>query len=94
MLYFKKGNFSNDNKGNSMKTLFYSITVALWILLLSGCGSTPAVKSPAYTQGAHDGCQTAHGTYTKDSERFRNDPDYENGWFAGRRECNPSFHRE
>ena len=77
-----------------MRVLFKPYIATLFILFLAGCGNAPVIKSPAYMQGQHDGRQTAGGEYTKDSERFRSDSDYENGWFAGRRECNPSFHRE
>jgi hypothetical protein len=66
----------------------------LAFLFLGGCGTPPEPQSPAYIHGKHDGCETAKGLYTKNSHLFRSDPDYENGWFAGRRECNPSFHRE
>ena len=76
-----------------MRTYIFLFS-AINTFLLSGCGSTPVVKSPNYVQGEKDGCSTANGTYTKDSELFRNDPDYEKGWFAGRKQCNPSFHKE
>ena len=46
-------------------------------------------KSPMFKLGQTDGCTTATGTYTKNSENFRNNPDYQEGWFAGRRDCNP-----
>jgi hypothetical protein len=77
-----------------IKPMFFavSLTASLW---LSGCGSTPTapvIKSPHYALGEQDGCTTAKGTYTKDSTLFQNNPDYEKGWFEGRRQCNPSFH--
>jgi hypothetical protein len=71
-----------------------SLSASIW---LSGCTSAPTapvIKSPHYSLGEQDGCTTAKGTYTKDSALFRNDPDYEKGWFTGRQYCNPSFHRE
>ncbi len=67
------------------------------VFLVSGCGSTtaaPIIKSPNYHLGEQDGCATAKGTYSKDSTLFQNDSDYEKGWFAGRRNCNPAFHRK
>ena len=78
------------------KTLSFLLPLTT-MLFLSGCNNTPAapvIKSPHYALGEQDGCTTAKGTYTKDSELFRNDPDYEKGWFAGRKYCNPSFHKE
>ena len=79
-----------------MKPVFFavSLSTSLW---LSGCGSTsaaPMIKSTHYTLGQQDGCATAKGTYTKDSTLFQNNSDYEEGWFEGRRQCNPSFHKE
>jgi len=61
-------------------------------MFLGACTSSdiPLVpKSPMYTSGKTDGCSTANGTYTKNSENFRNDVDYQEGWFAGRKNCNP-----
>lgn len=46
-------------------------------------------KSLMYTQGETDGCTTAQGSYTKNSENFRNNTDYQEGWFSGRKNCNP-----
>ena len=72
-------------------------------LLLSGCGvstwynpvsETPTVsstelsqKSPSFRDGYNDGCTTAHGEYTKNSDRFNSDSEYHDGWFAGRSAC-------
>jgi len=79
-----------------MKKVTLLTFTSLTLLGLSGCGSptAPLIKSPSYSMGEHDGCATAKGTYTKNSERFRNDPDYEKGWFAGRQYCNPSYHKK
>ncbi|ADV45364.1 hypothetical protein [Nitratifractor salsuginis] len=68
---------------------------ALLALGLSGCmGSaqpspapTADTQSPAYQKGYSDGCATAHGEYQKESELFRNDRNYYEGWFAGRSGC-------
>jgi len=78
-----------------MKNLPLFAYIFIILLVLNACSSTsPVIKSPHYTWGEQDGCATANGNYTKNSELFRSDPDYENGWFAGRRECNPAFHRK
>jgi len=69
----------------------------LFLLLLSGtfftaCTSSSVAlvpKSPMYQLGETDGCTTAQGTYTKNSENFRNNTEYSEGWFAGRKNCNP-----
>jgi hypothetical protein len=47
----------------------------------------PSDSSPSYKEGYNDGCSTAHGTYTKESELFNTDKDYYDGWFAGRSAC-------
>jgi len=64
-------------------------------LALSGCaGSTGGVSTPApvnndpgYQAGYRDGCTTAHGEYKKNSELFKSDKNYYDGWFAGRSSC-------
>jgi outer membrane lipoprotein-sorting protein len=79
-----------------MKNTLLLLTTLL-ALFLSGCGShsvIPVTQSPNYLLGKTDGCNTAKGTYTKNSNLFRTNTDYENGWFTGRKECNPSFHKE
>ena len=44
-------------------------------------------KSESFKQGAHDGCVTAAEKYKKNHEAFNNDFDYNEGWWAGRRNC-------
>jgi hypothetical protein len=44
-------------------------------------------KSESFKKGAHDGCMTAAETYKKDHEAFNNDFEYNEGWWAGRRNC-------
>jgi len=69
-------------------------------LLFSACGnsSKSAIpqpyrplnldnKSESFKKGAHDGCATAAETYKKDHEAFNNDFEYNEGWWAGRRNC-------
>ncbi len=62
-------------------------------LLFTACTSSgvPAPSnSPSFKQGSQDGCATAKGAYTKNSLSFNNDKEYQNGWYAGRKNCNPS----
>ncbi len=40
-----------------------------------------------YKQGIADGCTTAKGDYEKSHTLFRNDHDYNRGWFLGRNKC-------
>ena len=80
-----------------MKRIFIGTMSAAAILLLSGCTSTsgPAVShTPDFKAGMNDGCATANGTYTKNSELFRNNNEYQEGWFYGRKTCNPSNSRK
>jgi len=61
-------------------------------LLFTACtSSTPVLpNTPSFKQGNVDGCTTAKGNYTKNSEMFRGNTDYQDGWFYGRKNCNPS----
>ncbi len=76
----------------------HAILFVSFTLLLSACGSstyTPQPykplnldnKSERFRQGAHDGCVTAAETYKKNHELFNNDFEYNEGWWAGRRNC-------
>ena len=69
-------------------------------LLFTACGSNsknavPASyrplnldnKTESFQKGASDGCATAAETYKKDHEAFNNDFEYNEGWWAGRRNC-------
>jgi len=76
--------------------LFISAT-----LLFTACGSSGknvhvpqpyrpldlSHKSDSFKQGAHDGCATAAEIYKKNHELFNNDFEYNEGWWAGRRNC-------
>lgn len=64
-------------------------------LIFSSCTSvsTPVVQSPSFKAGSQDVCTTANGEYTKNSASFNNDKDYKDGWFYGRKKCNPSQSR-
>ncbi len=75
--------------------------ITLSIVVFSGCGSAlkphdpytvkiPENMSESFKKGMEDGCNTAKGEYTKNSDSFNSDEDYKNGWFAGRSKCNPS----
>jgi len=40
-------------------------------------------------RGVEDGCNTSKGTYAKNHTLFKNDKDYNTGWFLGRKRCIP-----
>lgn len=46
-------------------------------------------KGSTFHSGMNDGCSTAKGKYIKDSDLYNNDPQYKEGWFHGRRQCQP-----
>jgi len=64
---------------------------ALFTACTSAIPKAPViVKSPSFKLGEKDGCTTATGDYTKNSDAFKMDNDYKNGWYEGRKSCNPS----
>jgi hypothetical protein len=67
------------------------ISMGTLVLLLAACtSSAPTLPdSPSFKQGNKDGCATATGEYTKSSEMFRGNADYQDGWYYGRKHCNP-----
>ena len=69
-----------------------NILIATALLLFTACtSSAPTLPdSPSFNQGNKDGCATASGEYTKNSNAFKRNSDYQNGWFYGRKNCNPS----
>ena len=75
-----------------MKKLINIILVVGVSLLFTACtSSAPTLPdSPSFKLGEKDGCATASGAYTKNSDSFKMDADYKNGWFYGRKNCNPS----
>ena len=76
-----------------MKKMITAALITALSLVLTACTSssaTPMVKSPSFELGEKDGCSTASGAYTKNSDSFKMDADYKNGWFYGRKNCNPS----
>ena len=72
-----------------IKTMITVSFVASSLLFTACTSSAPAVQSPSFKAGSQDGCATANGTYTKNSHSFSNDKEYQNGWYAGRKNCNP-----
>lgn len=73
------------------KLLNLSVIVASLLLLTACTSSAPALPdTPDFKKGNHDGCATAKGEYTKNSEMFRGSADYQDGWYYGRKHCNPS----
>jgi len=44
-------------------------------------------KSKSFKQGVYDGCKTASLNYKKNSNEFKNNIEYNKGWWAGRRNC-------
>ena len=76
-----------------MKKIINITLLATVSLLFTACTSPdiPAVvESPSFKLGAQDGCTTATGEYTKDGAAFDNDKDYKDGWYSGRKNCNPA----
>ena len=75
-----------------MKKLLNFSLIAMTSLLFTACTSSAPVlpDSPSFKQGNKDGCSTAKGEYTKNSEMFKGSADYQDGWFYGRKHCNPS----
>ncbi len=67
------------------------VLIATASLLFTACtSSAPVVQSPSFKAGSQDGCATASGNYTKNSDSFNNNKDYQDGWFHGRKKCNPA----
>ena len=69
-----------------------NILITSTLFLLTACTSSAPVlpDSASFKQGNKDGCATASGEYTKNSHAFKREADYQNGWFYGRKNCNPS----
>ncbi len=75
-----------------MKKLLNLSLITTSLLLLTACtSSAPTLPdTPDFKKGNHDGCATAKGTYTKSSQMFRGSADYQDGWYYGRKHCNPA----
>jgi len=75
-----------------MTRIIYISLIAAASLLFTACTSSSLpvnAQTPSFKAGSQDGCATANGAYTKNSASFNNDKDYQNGWFYGRKKCNP-----
>jgi hypothetical protein len=68
--------------------------LSLGVFTACTSSSTPAVskiaRSADFKLGQQDGCTTASGEYSKNRELFKNNTQYNDGWFYGRKQCNPS----
>ncbi len=75
-----------------MKKIITTTLMSTGLLLFTACTNSAPVlpDTPSFKKGKQDGCSTATGEYTKDSDAFKVDADYKNGWFYGRKNCNPS----
>ena len=75
-----------------MKKITTITLITTSLFLFTACTSSAPVlpDTPSFKKGKLDGCSTATGEYTKDSDAFKGDTDYKNGWFYGRKNCNPS----
>jgi len=81
----------------------FSTSLTFALFLFTGCTSHDAISekegfvyrgvyfgkhlSSAYKAGIRDGCETSKGIYHKSHSLFRNNNDYYNGWFIGRKKC-------
>ena len=74
-----------------MKKIITLTLVATVALFFTGCTSSAPLlpDTPSFKQGKQDGCTTATGEYTKNSDSFKMDTDYKDGWYYGRKNCNP-----
>ena len=69
------------------------VMIATASLLFTACTSSSLpvnAQTPGFKAGSQDGCATANGAYTKNSNSFQNNKDYQDGWFYGRKKCNPA----
>jgi len=69
------------------------VMVAAASLLFTACTSSSLpvnAQTASFKSGSQDGCATASGNYTKNSDSFQNNKDYQDGWFNGRKKCNPA----
>ncbi len=77
-----------------MKRIIIITAATASVLFFSACtgaASTPMPsQTPDFKAGMNDGCSTATGEYMKNSDMFRSNNEYHEGWFYGRKKCNPS----
>lgn len=76
------------------KIIKITLFATMPMVFIACTSSAPIVPSlpdtPSFTEGKKDGCATATGKYTKNYDAFNIDVDYKNGWFYGRKNCNPA----
>ena len=74
-----------------MKKIINITLIATVSFLFNACTSSSiaVAESASFKLGKKDGCMTATGEYAKDSQAFNADKEYKNGWYAGRKNCNP-----
>jgi len=75
-----------------IKTINISL-IAGSVLFFTACTSSSLpvnAEMPSFKTGYQDGCATASGNYVKSHTSFKNDIDYKDGWFYGRKKCNPA----
>ena len=77
-------------KMKKIVTVALALMVVAMVTACTSSGSNLEKQTPSFQAGAKDGCATASGEYTKNSTAFNNDSEYHNGWFHGRKKCNPS----
>jgi hypothetical protein len=82
-----------DNKTHKI------ILLLIYLILFNACSSNKKIgpqqynpldlrgKSESFISGANDGCETAYKKYKKDHEAFNNNFQYNEGWWAGRHNC-------
>jgi hypothetical protein len=70
-------------------SILLGVTSSIFFMACTSADVPMTPKSPAFKMGEKDGCMTATGEYTKDSTSFHQNKDYQNGWFEGRKNCNP-----
>ena len=78
-----------------MKKIVTLAAVTVSAMFFSACtggsgGINMNKQSPSFQDGAAAGCETAKGIYTKNHQAFKTDMEYQNGWFYGRKKCNPA----
>ena len=77
-----------------MKKIVTLSLIAVSGMFFSACTSSSGInmdnQTPGFQKGAKDGCETAKGMYTKDHTAFNKDQQYNEGWFYGRKKCNPA----
>jgi len=77
-----------------MKKITTLSLIAASVMLFSACTSSSGIdmgaQSESFQNGAKDGCETAKGIYTKNHNAFNQDTQYHDGWFYGRKKCNPA----